>query len=303
MACFQLKAQQPQRFHPEALQQDGKVTLSPSFSPNGKTIYFAQSECSPIWECPQRLKTSSLSLDGWSIPTLVSLPVDARVDWPNVTPDGKMLVFSWSAPRDDYENLDILENFDLYTLDLTRPGALPIAIYGADINRPRAGEIKSRRFFHNESLPSITETGDLYFMTERIDGLGERDIYITRAGGYGRYRTAVPLPKPINSNERDDGVWVNTTGNIMLLSYPNRGGQGGPDLFISVLRKGEWTTPRNLGPQINSPFAEFGGRITPDQKNIVFTSDRPFPGQSAGLLQVWTAEIAQDILQLIATAQ
>jgi hypothetical protein len=294
-----VNAQQPQRFFPEALQQDGKITLSPGFSPDGKTIYFAQSECTPIWECPQRLKTAQLTADGWSTPELVQLPVDARTDWPAVTPDGNTLVFSWSAPREDYQNLDVIENFDLYTLDLTKSGSVPVPIYGADINRPRAGEIKSRRYFHNESYSSVTAAGDLYFMTERIDGFGERDIYVAKAGDDGRYQTAVPLPEPINSKQRDDGVWVDSSGTVMLLTYPNRGGQGGADLFISILRNGEWIEPRNLGPQINSPFADFAGRLTPDKKSLVFTSDRPFPSQEEGLLQVWVADLPEGILRLI----
>ncbi len=297
--CAQANAQQPQRYFPDDLQQDGKITLSPGFSPDGETIYFAQSECSPIWQCPQRLKTAQLTADGWSTPELVELPVDARTDWPAVTPDGKTLVFSWSAPRDDYQNLDIYENFDLYTLDLTAPNAIPIPIYGADINRPRAGEIKQRRYFHNESLASVTAAGDLYFMTERIDGFGERDIYVAKAGVDGRFQTAVPLPEPINSKQRDDGVWVDSSGTIMLLTYPNRGGKGGADLFVSMLRNGEWSQPRNLGPQINSPYADFAGHLTPDKKSLVFTSDRPFPGQEEGLLQVWIADLPEEILSLI----
>jgi Tol biopolymer transport system component len=175
----------PMRFAPEALQQNSKITLTPSFTPDGKTIYFAQSECTPIWECPQRLKKSVFGDNGWSSPQFVQLPTNDRVDWPMVTPDGITLVFSWSAPREDYKNLDITENFDLYTLDLRDPQAIPKPIMGADINCRRAGAIKSRRYVYNEAYPSITSNGDLYFMTERPDGIGERDIYFAPANSDG----------------------------------------------------------------------------------------------------------------------
>jgi len=207
------------RFEPDALEQDGKITLTPSFTPDGKTIYFAQSECSPIWECPQRLKSSVLGPEGWSKPSLVNLPSDDRVDWPNVSPDGTTLIFSWAAPRPDYKNLNIRENFDLYTLDLNNSQAIPKPILGADINRPRAGAIASLRYVHNETYPSLTASGDLYFMTERLDGIGERDIYLAKLDKNGEFETAHPLPYPINTPNRDDGVWVNPKGNIMLLSY------------------------------------------------------------------------------------
>jgi sugar lactone lactonase YvrE len=76
----------PQRFAPEQPQRDGRVTLTPAFSPDGNTIYFAQSECTPIWECPQRLKRSRRTADGWSTPERVPLPAEGRVDYPSVTP-------------------------------------------------------------------------------------------------------------------------------------------------------------------------------------------------------------------------
>lgn len=283
-----------QRLAPLALAQDGRVTLSPSFTPDGQTMYFAQSECSPIWECPQTLKVSHLGPDGWSAPQDVPLPAPGRVDWPFVSPDGRTLVFAWSAERPEFRELDIYENFDLYTLDLTDPAAVPQPIACGDINRPRAGAVKKLRYVHNESLPSMTLDGDLYFMTERLDGIGERDIYRAKSDGAGCFRTAVPLPAPINSPGRDDGVWVNPEGDLMLLTYGDRGGEGGADLFVSRRTSAGWSEPRNLGPTINSPYSEFGARLTPDGASIVFSSDRPFQGAPAGgearLIQVWIAD-------------
>jgi Tol biopolymer transport system component len=286
----------PIRLAPDQLQQDGRITLSPGFSPDGQTIYFAQSECSPIWECPQTLKRAVRTDAGWSTPEPVSLPREGRVDWPSVSPDGRQLIFSWSADRPELSTLDIRENFDLYTLDLTDDAAAPVPISTGDINRPRAGTLKTLRYMHNETLPSLTKSGSLYFMTERPDGIGERDIYIARTNTDGRFSTAVPVSAPINSAERDDGVWVDADETIMLLSYPNRGGEGGADIFVSLNSADGWTAPRNLGDTINSPYQDFGARLSPDKSQIVFTSDRPFDGQSAGLLQVWTApfHIADD---------
>ena len=39
LAC----AAEPQRFYPDDLQQDGRVTLYPAFSPDGRTLYIVQS--------------------------------------------------------------------------------------------------------------------------------------------------------------------------------------------------------------------------------------------------------------------
>ena len=71
LAC----AAEPQRFYPDDLQQDGRVTLYPAFSPDGRTLYIVQSEGPPIWKYPQQLKSSERAPDGWSAPVAGRRPV------------------------------------------------------------------------------------------------------------------------------------------------------------------------------------------------------------------------------------
>ena len=291
----------PGRFAPEALGQDGRITLTPAFSPDGKTIYFAQSECTPIWECPQRLKRSHLKASGWSQPERVRLPSDGRVDWPSVTPDGRRLLFSWATKRARHVGKDVFEDFDLYVLDLDDPNATPQPLDMADINRIRGGAIRTTRYVHNETAPSLTADGDLYFWTERLDGTGERDIYVAASNDRGGFQQARPLPAPINSAGRDDGMSVSTDGRTMIVTYADRGGSGGADLFVSHLTNGRWSAPINLGPSVNSPYSDFAGRLSPDGRLLVFTSDRPVGDGQPGLLQVW--QISTVDLQSLAHEQ
>ncbi|MEM7763351.1 MAG: hypothetical protein AAF290_04670 [Pseudomonadota bacterium] len=282
----------PTRLAPGVISLQGQVTLSPGFTPDGKTAYFTRAACPRIWLCPQLLYRSDYVGGKWQPAIRVRGLGNYRVDWPSVSPDGKTLVFTWTAPQAKYFGLDIDENFDLFTLDLTDPKAVPIAIEGADINRPRAGSLKTLRAFHVQSAGTLTSNGDLYFWDERADGMGERDVYVARSDGQGGFLPAEALPAPINSEQRDQLGWINASGTVMLLTYPNRGGSGEDDVFISRQRDGIWSEPQNLGPMVNSSSYDGAARFTPDGQSLVFTSARKFDDQDAGLLQVWSVPTA-----------
>jgi len=277
----------PQRFWPEDLRQDGRVTLPPAFSPDGRTIYFAQSECSPIWECPQQLKRSRRTEHGWSPPENIQVFGQGRVDWPSVSPDGKTLWFSWAGRRARHKGEDVDVDFDIFSLDLGDETASPLAIDEPDINRIRGGANRVLRFVNNEAAPHLTRDGDLYFWTERLDGVGERDVYLAPSDGKGGFLTARPLEAPINSRGRDQLGWISPEGDLMLLTYDGRGGSGEDDIFVSRKTESGWSEPENLGPKVNSAYADSGARLSPDRRWLVFSSTRPFEGQSAGLIQVW----------------
>lgn len=276
-------------FHPEDLQADGRFTLTPGFSPDGRTMYFAQTECLPIWECPQRLKRSMRTEDGWSTPVLVELGMDSRVDYPSVTPDGERLLFSWMVTHPELRTADSDGNFDLWSLDLTDQAAAPVPLTGPDLTRVRAGAVRTLRFVNNETAPILTTGGDLYFWSERLDGMGDRDVYVARSDGAGGFNAPDLLPAPINSTGGDDGSWVSPDGRMMLITYSDRGGCGGSDLFVAYLEDGGWSEPENLGCGINSPEGELAASMIPGTRQIVFPSDRPSAGSAPGTIQLWTA--------------
>jgi hypothetical protein len=285
------------RFFPDDLNLDGRITLTPGFTPDGQTMYFAQTECTPIWECPQRLKRSTRTATGWTAPEFVSLPQpNARVDYPSVTPDGTTLLFSWAPVMPSDAANDVDTNFDLWSLDLTRADAEPERLEGPDLNRVRGGTVKTLRYVNNEAAPILTWSGDLYFWGERLDAVGERDIFLAPSDGKGGFLKPHALPAPINSRGRDDGAWVSPDGQTMLVTYSDRGGCGGGDLFISHKADGIWSDPINLGCEINSPYSDFAPTIIPRTATLVFTSRRPYEDKPAGTMQLWTATLDETLL-------
>jgi hypothetical protein len=52
------------------------------------------------------------------------------------------------------------------------------------------------------------------------------------------------------------------------------GGEGGSDLYYCEWVNGQWNTPVNLGPKVNSPGSENFPFIHPSGR-LYFSSDRP----------------------------
>lgn len=54
------------------------------------------------------------------------------------------------------------------------------------------------------------------------------------------------------------------------------GGYGGYDLYTIKYMNGAWSNPKNMGPQINSPYDERSPFLTPNEQRIYFSSNKPY---------------------------
>ncbi|MBC6367187.1 PD40 domain-containing protein [Algoriphagus sp. AK58] len=81
----------------------------------------------------------------------------------------------------------------------------------------------------------------------------------------------------ISSSSNDHASFV--YGNVLVFASDRAGGLGGYDLYYSVYSNGNWSTPQNFGPTINSPQDEFRPILSdhPQFKNrlMIFSSNRP----------------------------
>ncbi len=80
------------------------------------------------------------------------------------------------------------------------------------------------------------------------------DIWMSKFDGT-RWEPARKLKKEINTKYWEAHGYLTEDGSAMIFSSDRPGGFGGLDLYISKLNEdGEWGTPVNLGPEINTPF-------------------------------------------------
>jgi outer membrane protein OmpA-like peptidoglycan-associated protein/tetratricopeptide (TPR) repeat protein len=125
-----------------------------------------------------------------------------------------------------------------------------------------------------EYFPSITVDGQKLIFTRRIKG--NEDIYESDLKD-STWGMAYPLPGKINSttfnegaeNISQDGNWLIFTG----CNFPQ--GLGSCDLYISYLTKNGWSEPENLGPNVNSEFWESTPSLSPDKRDLYFSSNVP----------------------------
>lgn len=125
-----------------------------------------------------------------------------------------------------------------------------------------------------EYFPSLTIDGKKLIFTKRI---GSNEDFYESDLVDGVWSKAVPLPGNINSpnynegaqNISQDGKWLIFTG----CNFPR--GFGSCDLYISYLTKNGWTEPQNMGRNINSEFWESTPSLSPDKRDLYFSSSVP----------------------------
>ena len=125
----------------------------------------------------------------------------------------------------------------------------------------------------SEYFPTITIDGRQLVYTRRVNNFNE-DFFGAELTG-NSWSMSRGLPGDINTNQNEgaqnisqDGQWLIFTG----CNFPE--GKGSCDLYISYLTPEGWSAPENLGSKINSDAWESAPSLSPDKRNLYFTSNR-----------------------------
>jgi outer membrane protein OmpA-like peptidoglycan-associated protein len=104
------------------------------------------------------------------------------------------------------------------------------------------------------------------------DGHFHEDVYVSTKTD-SVWGKAVQLGGVINTSTHDACAGISPDGQEMFV-YRNNKIDGG-DLYISELKGTEWSTPKNLGPHINTKSWEPSASITADERVLFFVSTKP----------------------------
>lgn len=126
----------------------------------------------------------------------------------------------------------------------------------------------------DEQCVSITADGrNMIIYVDNLNVHG--DLFISSIVGRSRYfPKAKQLNEPINLKSIEQNGFVTADGNTLLFSSDRAGGFGGLDLYKSKrLPDGEWGTPINIGPNINSAYDESFPVLDETNKILYFSSE------------------------------
>lgn len=196
----------------------------------------------------------------------------ATDEWdPCPTPDGKYIFFSTRGRPDSYGNSDVYFSKNVNGIWEKSQNA------GPRINGKR-----------DETIDNIDPDGNGLWLSGTFEGtFGQFDIYYIHRDENG-WGPLEHLPYPINTQYVDEGATMSADGRVLIFTSDRPGGigdyhpygtlyhgniMGNMDLYVSFKTDTGWSQPVNLGPVVNTPYAERSPYLHPDGRTLYFSSD------------------------------
>lgn len=232
--------------------------LAPILTNNGKTLLFtSRHSATPHTKgVTEDIYFSELKEEKWIAPVAYGKPVntpdhDAAA---SISADGNTLYLY----RDE-------NGGDIYAIKRTggnswgKPEALPAPINTRDFE------------------PSFCITADgqfAFFASDRPEGFGGLDLYLTMKQPDGTWSEAMNLGANINTEYDEDAPYVSADGVTLYFSSRGHNSMGGYDIFRSSSEGVAWSIAENLGWPVNTPFNDIYFTPTSDGHQAYFASDR-----------------------------
>ncbi|GAB4334183.1 MAG: hypothetical protein OHK0038_10990 [Flammeovirgaceae bacterium] len=158
-------------------------------------------------------------------------------------------------------------------------------IYECKKDKGYWGEVKAIDALNsqfNEGTCSISADGKILIFSacegsrERAT-IGSCDLFISKNIG-GQWQKPQNMGKVINSNYWESQPALSADGRSLFFVSDRPGGKGKKDIWMSHLdEKGDWTTPVNLGDNINTAGDEISPFLHVNNNTLFFSSDG-YPG-------------------------
>jgi outer membrane protein OmpA-like peptidoglycan-associated protein len=157
-------------------------------------------------------------------------------------------------------------NGDIYFSELTNGKWTP--------PQPIPGFVNSS--YEEKSVTISSDEKTLYFSSNRPGGYGGLDIYKATKDSKGNWSIIKNLGPKINTDQDDDGPFIDYDGVTLYFSSKGHKGMGGYDVYKSTFNPStnEWSDPENLGYPINTPDNDIYFVTSKDRKRAYYSSVR-----------------------------
>jgi Tol biopolymer transport system component len=275
-------------FIPGAVASSGANNLDAAFTPDGNSVYFAQSSK----DKPLAIMFSQITRGKWSVPQTVPFSgTDIDLE-PAFDPHGRYLIFASSRPTnpggakiDGHYNGEVYpgKGGNLWKVELTKKGWGKPEVLPATINSDSS-----------VFSPAVAGDGSLYFM--RADNGGIFHIYRSQMKN-GQYGAPVQASFTVNDHGDFDPA-VAPDESFIIFSSGRAPAPHTTDLFISFrTANGDWGAPIDLRSVLSDKVYGVEARLSPDCKTLYFTNSL----DAAGIKQpdssfIWQVDIS-DVLK------
>jgi hypothetical protein len=230
----------------------------PFISREDKTFYMASNRPGGLGGIDIWVSTRASADAAWGAPVNVGAPVNSAANdfCPTISRDGHLFYFVSNR-------INGCGGDDIYVTRLRPDGWDPVANLGCDVNS--AG---------NEASPfPLPESADgplLYFSSTKA---GSADLYVSESHG-GAFSAAAPIAE-LNTTAQDGQPNVRRDG-LEIFFFSNRPGAAGNDIYAATRAstRDPWSTPVNLGPNVNGAAAETRPSLSWDGTTLYFGSTR-----------------------------
>ena len=123
-----------------------------------------------------------------------------------------------------------------------------------------------------EYFPSFTIDGSKMIFTRRVNN--DEDFYESDLIN-GKWSNAKPLEGKVNTTLNEAALNISQDGQLLVFTgcnYPE--GEGSCDLYFSIRTNKGWSEPQNLGPVVNTDLWESSPSLSPDKRDLYFSSSR-----------------------------
>lgn len=257
------------------------VDQGPAISKDGLSLYF-QCDCPGGFGGADIWVSRRPSVDGaWGAPQNLgpSINTTSTESGASVSTDGHTLYFTSNRPGG-------FGGTDLYMArrrdkrdDLGWESPVNL---GSALNSPFTEAAPQP--FEDEATGTVT----LYLNSDRPGGAGGGDIYVSERLSDGSFGQPL-LVGELSSAFTDQGVAIRKDGLEVIFSSNRPGTMGQQDLWVSTraTTADSWSTPRDLGPVLNTAFPDAGADFSFDGTALYFHSPRP--GGVGTFFDIWVA--------------